>query len=220
MLTVIYLIFNAGYTAGPGQGGDLCGEAIFLARLLNDLRPGEAEAEGCLALMLITHARRDARTDAAGETVPPEAQDRILWQGDEMAEGFALVQRALERGQPGAYQIKAAIAACHLGPQGPDWPQIAALYESLLRFEPTPVVRLNAAVARAEAGALGPALAEMAALEAALVGYQPFHAAMAELQARAGDRAAALGAYARAIALAASPADAAFLARRRNQLLS
>lgn len=227
VLTVIYLIFNAGYTAGPQAERDLCGEAIFLARLLNDLRPGEAECEGCLALMLITHARRHARINAAGETVPPEAQDRRLWNSAEVTEGFALIARALAREQPGPHQIKAAIAACHLGPQlaipapqGPDWPQIATLYDSLLRFEPTPVVRLNAAVARAEAGALGPALGELAALEPDLAGYQPFHAAMAELQARAGDRDAALAAYARAIDLAASPADAAFLARRRNLLLS
>lgn len=230
VLTVIYLIFNAGYTAGPGQGDDLCGEAIFLARLLIELRPEEAECEGCLAQMLLTHARRHARTNGAGETVPPEAQDCRLWQSAEMAEGFALIQRALARGRLGPHQIKAAIAACHLGPQliraagappqGPDWPQIALLYQRLLHFEPTPVVRLNAAVAQAEAGGLGPALAEMAALGGALAGYQPFHAAFAELQARAGQRDAALGAYARAIELAASPADAAFLARRRNQLLS
>ena len=218
VLSVIYLIFNAGYTAGPAEPRDLCAEAIFLARLITDLRPAEPEVEGCLALMLITHARRGARTDGAGASVPPGQQDRALWDAPAIAEGLALIDRAMTRRAPGPYQIKAAIAACHVQGAAPDWPQIALLYTSLTRIEPTPVVQLNRAVALAETGDLAAALGLMSSLAASLHGYQPFHAARAEYFSRAGQRAEALAEYDRAIALAASPADAAFLAARRAAL--
>ena len=217
VLTVVYLIFNAGYTVGPSLDRDLCDEAIHLARMLTALIPGEAEVDGCLALLLVTHARRKARL-RDGETVPLADQDRSLWDAAMLDQGLAQLDAALTRGKPGPFQIKAAIAACQ-SQSPPDWPQIAALYASLHRHEPTPVVRLNHAVAVAEAGNLPAALAALQDLAGPLADYQPFHAAQAEYLARAGQTAAALAAYARAIADAASPADAGFLARRRDRLL-
>ena len=219
VLAVVYLIFNAGYTAGPTEPRDLCAEAIFLARLINDLRPGEAEVQGCLALMLITHARHAARS-RAGATVALTDQNRALWDHAAIAEGLDLIEAAMTRRTPGPYQIKAAIAACHVQGAAPDWRQIALLYDSLLRLEPTPVVQLNRAVALAETGALQPALALLSGLAAVLDGYQPFHAARAEYLTRAGDLIAARAAYDCAIALAATPADAVFLTRRRDALPS
>ncbi len=218
VLAVVYLIFNAGYTAGPSEPRDLCAEAIFLARLIADLRPGEPEVEGVLALMLITHARRAARVDGAGATVALADQNRARWDHAAISEGLRLIDTALVRRAPGPYQIKAAIAACHVAADGPDWPQIALLYESLYRIEPTPVVQLNRAVALAEAGALDTALAILTQLATALDGYQPFHAACAEYLSRSNDFTAALTHYDRAIVLAESAADTAFLARKRADL--
>ncbi|MCU0832505.1 MAG: RNA polymerase [Rhizobiaceae bacterium] len=218
VLCVIYLIFNAGYTAGPTHGRDLADEAIWLARILNRLRPGDPEIEGCLALMLLTDARRAARLSEAGATVALAEQDRTRWNRGMIGEGVALVETALARGRPGPYQIKAAIAACHCEGDHSDWLQIAALYGVLATYEPTPIVRLNAAVARAEAGALAAAIAELDALEDDLDAYQPFHAARAELARRAGNMDAARHAYRRAVELAPSPADAAFLEGRLDTL--
>jgi RNA polymerase sigma factor (sigma-70 family) len=220
VLAVIYLIFNAGYTAEADQAQDLTAEAIWLARMLNQLRPGDPEIEGCLALIVLTQARRAARIGPDGITIALAEQDRTLWDRPAITEGIGLVEQALARGAPGPYQIKAAIAACHCEGETSDWPQIAALYGALLAFEPTPVVRLNRAVALAEAGEVAPALAELAEIAGELADYQPFHAAMADLLARQGEIAAARDAYGRAIALAASPADAAFLAGRLNALAS
>jgi RNA polymerase sigma factor (sigma-70 family) len=218
VLTVIYLIFNAGYTVGPGTGRDLCEEAIFLARMLDDLQPAEAEVQGCLALLLLTHARRAARL-VKGEAVALAEQDRSLWDSVMLEEGTDLLDTAMARAAPGPFQIKAAIAACQ-NRTPPDWPQITALYAGLFLHEPTPVVRLNHAVALAEAGDLAAAQRFLADLEGDLDDYQPYHAALAEYHGRSGQTAAALAAYARAIALAASPADASFLVRRRDRLLS
>jgi RNA polymerase sigma factor (sigma-70 family) len=218
VLSVVYLIFNAGYSAGPVAGLDLAQEAIFLARLLTRLRPGDAEIEGCLALMFITHARRDARTDAAGASISLGVQDRSLWKRDEIAEGLKVIDTAILRRQPGPFQIKAAIAACHSQGETSDWPQILALYRGLLRYEPTPIVRLNMAVAAAETGELKSALAELAKLEEELIDYQPFHAARAEFLARDGQKEAARTAYSEAIRLSQSAADVAFLEAKRRQV--
>ncbi len=221
VLAVIYLIFNAGYTAGPRLGSDLAQEALYLCALLDQLRPGEAEVEGCLAALMINHARRDARIDASGQTtVPLGQQHRGLWKHGEIAAGVAILERALGRHTPGPHQIKAAIAACHCEGEHSDWAQIALLYDRLLHFEPTPVVRLNRAVAHAEAGALDTALAELAQLEPGLPDYQPFFAAKAELMARKGLNALALTSYQRALALTPSAADRAFLEARMNGLLA
>jgi predicted RNA polymerase sigma factor len=213
VLTVIYLIFNAGYTAGPDVGHDLAAEAIYLARMVNTLRPGDAEVEGGLALLLLTHARRGART-VDGATVPPEAQDRGLWDDAAHAEGLALIDVAMAHRTPGPYQIKAAIAACHMQTP-PDWPQIAALYGGLARYEQSPIVALNHAVAVAEAGSVARAYALTELLAADLADYQPFHAAQADLLARLQRRRESLAAYDRAIRLSASEADIRFLHVRR-----
>ena len=219
VLSVIYLIFNQGYSAHPGASGPeegLCDEALFLARLLDRLCPNEAETEGLLALMLLAHARRRARLDAQGASLPIASQDRSLWHNTAIAEGLAVLDRAIGRATPGPFQIKAAIGALHVAEAGPDWRQIALLYDSLLRMEPTPVVRLNRAVALAESGSPDAALREMDALATELASYQPFHAALAELSSRAGQIGRALAAYDRAIGLAVNKGDAAFLRDRRR----
>lgn len=215
VLTVIYLIFTAGYTAGPEAGLELCGEAIHLVRMLDALRPGEAETEGALALLLLTEARRPARVGPDGATVPPSDQDRTLWLPDLIDEGLGLLDRAMARRAPGPFQIKAAIAALNAAPLPTDWPQIAALYTRLLDWEPTPVVRLNRAVALAQSGALATAAEVIDVLAAELDGYQPFHAARADLRLRQGRPAESIADFDRAIALAPHPADALFLRRRR-----
>lgn len=216
VLTVVYLIFNAGYTLGPAQDRDLCAEAIFLARMLHVMQPGLAEVEGALALLLLTHARRDARL-VQGQSVALADQDRALWDGPMLAEGLALLEAAMARRAPGPFQIKAAIAACQTQ-SPPDWPQIAALYAGLFQHEPTPIIQLNHAVALAEAGHLPQALVILEMLAGPLEDYQPYHAACGEYFARAGQTKAARAAYARAIEAAASPADAAFLTLRRARL--
>lgn len=218
VLTVVYLIFTAGYAQGPTAGVDLCTEAIFLARLIVRLAPDEPEVEAALALLLLTHSRAAARTGPDGLTLPPARQDRRLWSRAERDEGLALLDRAIARRAPGPFQLKAAIAALHSAEGAPDWPQIAALYARLLEFEPTPVVALNHAVALAEAGHAAQALAQVRALEDALSDYQPYYAVLADHLARLGDIGPARAAYDRAIALATSPADRAFLAARRQAL--
>lgn len=218
VLAVVYLIFNAGYTGGPVAGRDLCEEAIYLGRMLNSLRPDDAEVEGCLALLLLTHARSAARLDGQGATIALTAQDRQRWDGGMHTEGLALLDIAMARRAAGPYQIKAAIAACHMTGAGPDWAQIAALYARLMFFEPTAVVALNHAVALAETGDVEGALGHLRSLETALAEYQPYHAALADLLARLDKPQEARGAYDRAITLAASAADAAFLAARRAAL--
>lgn len=214
VLTVIYLVFTAGYAAGPAAGRDLCDEAVFLARMLRALRPGDAEIDACLALLLLTQARRAARTAPDGATVPPQLQDRTLWDAALIAEAQALLAPPAPEAP---FRLKAGIAACHLA-QPPDWARMAALQARLLAFEDTPVTRLSHAVALGEAEGAEAALAALAPLAADLRAYQPFHAAAAEFLARAGEIAAARAAYAQAIALAASPADAAFLRARASVL--
>jgi RNA polymerase sigma-70 factor (ECF subfamily) len=221
VLTVIYLIFNEGYSASTGDAPlrlALCDEAIYLARLVDRLRPDEPETEGLLALMLLTHARRGARLDGQGAIVPLGDQDRRLWDGALVAEGTAVLDRAIARRAPGPFQIKAAIAALHVTGQAgvTDWPQIALLYDSLLRMEPSPVVALNRAVALAEAGHPDAALRAVEALSPQLADYQPFHAARADLLARLGRCDDSIKAYDRAIALSPTSADAAFLGKRRT----
>ncbi len=218
VLTVVYLIFTTGHALGPRSERDLCAEAVFLARLLNELRPGDAEIEGTLALLLLTHARSPARLSATGETIPLADHDRSLWDTAMMAEGHRFLDRAIARRSAGPFQIKAAISACHALPDGSDWPQIAALYAALHQYEPTPVIRLNHAVAMAEGQRPDVGLRLMVPLADELQDYQPFHAAMAEYMGRAGRHDESRAAYDRAIALALSPADVAFLIKRRAML--
>lgn len=186
VLTTVYLIFTTGYTASPDEPRDLCAEAIFLCRLLLALRPGQAEIEGALALMLLTDARRAARVGADGATVPPGEQDRALWNGQCLDEGRTLLHTALLRKRSGPFQIKAAISACQMADPEPDWPQILQLYTLLLTLEPTAVVRLNHAVALAENGLVKAAQAAIEGLRPELDGFQPLHAAAAVIHARAG----------------------------------
>jgi predicted RNA polymerase sigma factor len=217
VLRVIYLIFNAGYTAGPRVGHDLAAEAIYLAGLVNDLHPGDPETEGALALLGLTHARRAARIGADGATVPPHAQDRALWDQAGIDAALPLIKVAMGRGRVGPFQVQAAIAACQMQAP-PDWPQIVALYDVLIRLEPTPVVALNRAVALSEVGTPAVAWAQITALAAVLDDYQPFHAAVAAVAAKLGRVADSQAAYARAIAMASSPADAAYLAAQSARL--
>ena len=218
VLTTVYLIFTTGYTAAPGEPRDLCGEALFLARLLQALSPEQPEIEGALALMLLTEARRAARIDAQGATVPPAEQDRQRWNREQEAEGRQLLEAALRRKRAGPFQIKAAISACQMAEPAPDWPQILQLYTVLLTLEPTPVVRVNHAVALAETGHLAAALVTLDGLRDTLADFQPFHAAHAAVLAQAGQVEAARSAYAMAIALAANESDRRFLAGRLERL--
>jgi len=213
VLATVYLIFTTGYVAGPDEPRDLCLEAEYLMRLIDRLRPADPEIEGALAMMLLTAARRSARIGPDGASVPPGEQDRRLWDAARIAEGRALLARAVERRRPGPFQIKAAIADCQMADPGPDWPQIAALYGALLGHEPTPVVRLNAAVALAEAGDPARGMAIVEELAADLSAYQPWHAARAAILAALGAKTGAARAYREAIALA-TPAEALFLAKR------
>jgi RNA polymerase sigma-70 factor (ECF subfamily) len=220
VLTVIYLIFTRGYSLGPSSRRDLCDEAIFLARLLIALREGDAEIEGCLALLLLTHARAEARVGADGATVPLREQDHRRWSAPLLAEGLAMLHRALARRSPGAFQLKAAIAALHSAEGSTDWPQIAALYVKLHELEPSPIVRLSHAVATAEARGAESGLALIDALATELDEYQPFHAARAEYLGRLGRAAESLAAFQRAIDLASSSADRLYLERRRDALVA
>ncbi len=219
VLTTIYLIFTTGYVAGPDEPRDLCLEAEYLMRLIDRLRPDDPEIEGALAMMLLTAARRVARIGPDGASLPPVEQDRALWDAARLTEGRAILARAVERRRPGPFQIKAAIADCQMADPAPapDWPQIAALYGALIRFEPTPVVQLNAAVAIAEAGDPARGLAMVETLTD-LADYQPFHAARAALLAMTGDVQGARAAYQHAIATAQTPADALFLTQRVENL--
>ena len=218
VLAVIYLIFNAGYSSGPAEGAELVNEALYLAQMLDRLRPDEVEIEGCVAQMLITNGRRAARVDVNGVTVALSKQDRSLWNKVEIDQGIALIDKAMTRRSPGPYQIKAAIAACHNIDVGSDWKQIAALYSSLLHYEPSSVVRLNYAVAIAEAGELDRGLALLRVLHDDLAQYQPYHAAIAELLGRKGFKEEAKAAYLKAIGLARSKADISFLNDRHDKL--
>lgn len=226
VLNVVYLIFNEGYTASSGEAQirtDLCEEAIFLARLLTELRPAEAESWGLLSLLLTTHARRRARADQAGQIVPIATQDRGSWDGDLIDEGLKALDRALVLLRPGPLQIKAAISALHVQARdhtSTDWRQMLLLYSTLLAYEPTDVVRLNRAVVLAETGALSEALAETERLGAALCDYQPYHAARADLLRRAGDLEGADSAYRRAIELSGTEDQRQFLEERLRAMMS
>jgi RNA polymerase sigma-70 factor (ECF subfamily) len=198
----------------------LSAEAIGLGRVLVELMPDEPEAVGLLALMLLTDARRAARSAPDGTLVRLADQDRALWDGDLIREGHALVRACLRRNQPGPYQIQAAIAAVHADAPvaaATDWAQIVALYDQLLAVRPNPVVGLNRAIAVGELRGAGAGLAALDDLDAArLAEYQPYHAARADLLARAGRVDEAVGAYDRAIALTTNPAERDFLTRRRQ----
>ena len=224
VLAVVYLIFNEGHTATSGDDlvrADLTGEAVRLGRLLAQLMPDEPEVWGLLALMLLTEARRPARTDADGNLVLLADQDRRRWDRGLIAEGQALVRGCLRRNRPGPYQIQAAINAVHSDAptaSATDWRQILALYDQLMAIAPTPVVALNRAVAMAETQDPQAALDLVDTLD--LAGYHVYHAVRAALLTRLGRTAEAVDAYDRAAALTANPVEEAYLCRARDALRS
>jgi RNA polymerase sigma-70 factor (ECF subfamily) len=218
---VIYLVFNEGYEATEGEllRADLCAEAIRLARLLDHLIPGSPETAGLLALLLLQHARRDARTDPAGELVVLEDQDRARWDHTMIDEGLALLADGV--GDPGPYAIQARIAACHAAaprPEDTDWPRIASLYAQLAEARPSPVIDLNRAVAVAMADGPDAGLRALEPLAEALDRYHLFHAARADLLRRAGRDAEAALAYDRALGRVGNDAERRYLERRRAAL--
>ena len=222
VLAVVYLVFNAGYTAVDGQElvrTDLCDEAVRLARLLVELMPDEPEALGLLALLLLTESRRATRTAADGSLVLLRDQDRSHWDHDLIAEGRALVRTSLRRHRPGPYQLQAAINAVHSAAPttaDTDWAQVLALYDQLLALAPTPVVALNRAVALGEVE--GPAAALAAVDRIDLPDYHLLHATRADLLRRLGRTSEAVAAYDAALAGTGNGAERRFLLARRREL--
>lgn len=221
---MIYLVFNEGYSAGPADQDDraaLADEAIRLIRLLLRLYPSEPEIMGLTALLLLQHARVAARYDAAGETVLLEDQDRGLWNRPMIAEGLALVDKAMRHRRPGPYQIQAAIAALHARaatPADTDWAHIAALYGALERMQPSPVITLNRAVAVSKVQGPQAALALVEPLGARLSAYFHFHGLRGHLLSQLGRADEARAAFGEAIALANTPAEAAHIRARLDAL--
>jgi RNA polymerase sigma-70 factor, ECF subfamily len=226
VLHVVYLVFNEGYSASSGESvtrGDLSAEAIRLGRLLVELLP-EPEAQGLLALMLLHESRHAARTSPTGEMILLDDQDRSVWNREQIAEGAALVERAIASRRIGPYTLQAAISAVHA--QAPtavatDWSQIVGLYDVLVRAEPSPVVELNRAVAVAmrDGPAAGLALIDAILSRGELADYHLAHSARGELCRRLGKTADARAAYERALALARQGPQRRFLERRLGELL-
>jgi len=221
---MIYLVFNEGYsTSGADNGArvPLCDEAIRLARLLLGLFPVEPEIMGLAALLLLQHARAPARLDAQGNAVLLEGQDRRRWNAKMIAEGLALVDKAVRHRRPGPYQVQAAIAAMHARaarPEDTDWAAIEQLYGTLERMQPSPIVTLNHAVAVAKIKGAGAALAMIEPLASKLSGYFYFHGARGAFLFDLGRTREARVAFDRAIALARTPAEAAHIRQRLDQL--
>lgn len=225
VLRVVYLVFNEGYSAASGPDAvraDLCAEAIHLGRLLVDLLP-DPEAQGLLALMLLHEARRETRTTADGELVRLEDQDRSRWNRDRIAEGAALVERALRSRRFGPYTLQAAIAAVHAEAptaEATDWAQITGLYDVLVRVEANPVVELNRAVAVAmrDGPARGLALVDELLGRGELVDYHLAHATRAELCRRLRRLPEAIASYRRALELVQQEPERRFLVKRLGEL--
>ncbi|WP_220183364.1 RNA polymerase sigma factor [Sphaerisporangium album] len=226
VLHVLYLIFNEGYasTSGPSlHRGELSAEAIRLARLVHGVLPGDGEVAGLLALMLLTDARRPARTGPDGALIPMAEQDRSLWDARHIAEGVALVTKALSQGVPGPYQLQAAIAAVHdeaPSAEATDWPQITALYELLMRISDNPLVRLNhaVAVAMAHGAPAGLDLLGRLAADGRVAEDHRLYAVRAHLLEMSGDHPAARDAYREAAARTTSLPQQRYLHSRANRL--
>jgi predicted RNA polymerase sigma factor len=228
VLHVLYLMFNEGYTSTSGpelHRTDLSNEAIRLTRALHALLPDDGEVAGLLALMLLTDARRAARTGPNGELIPLDEQDRTLWDQGLIAEGVALVSAALQKGRVGAYQLQAAIAAVHdeaARAEDTDWPQILALYGLLERMSDNPMVALNRAIAAAmvQGPAVGLELLDALAGDARLRGHYRLDAVRAHLLERAGDPARAIPHYLAAAERTASIPERNFLLAKAARLAS
>jgi RNA polymerase sigma-70 factor, ECF subfamily len=229
VLAVLFLVFNEGYLATcPGADPvrqDLTAEAIRLTRLIRALLPADGEVAGLLALMLLIEARRTARVSASGELVPLGEQDRGAWDAALIAEGHRLVRERLAAAAagvaPGRYQILAAINAVHTSARDArdtDWSQVVALYDQLVRLDPSPIIALNRAIAVAELDGPEVALAAVDRLEPRLAGYHAYHATRADLLRRLGRSQKSRTAYDKAIELAGNTAETAYLTRRRDQL--
>ena len=225
VLAVIYLVFNEGYAATRGENRsriDLCEEAIRLARLMLVLRPGEAESEGLLALLLLIHARAAGRSTADGQFISLEDQDRSLWDRTMIAEGTTLLTRALARKRPGIYQTQAAINALHdeaAHHDATDWHEIVLLYNHLHGMTGNLVYLLNGAVALSWHSGVRDGLGALSLIAAGLEAYQPFHAAKADMLRRDGQVDAARRSYETAIGLSQNAGERLFLERRRESLL-
>jgi RNA polymerase sigma-70 factor (ECF subfamily) len=226
VLLVVYLIFNEGYLASSGDAlirRELCAEAIRLGRVLCNLLPNQAEAQALLGLMLLHDSRRDARVSADGELILLEEQDRSLWHREQIQEGTQLVESALRRGAAGVYALQASIAALHANAKtakDTDWPQIAGLYDVLLRTHASPVVEVNRAVAVAMARSLEEGLALLDALEKQqeLEDFHLLPAARADLLRRLGKVTEAAEAYRRALSLTTNDIERRFLRRRLAEI--
>jgi RNA polymerase sigma-70 factor (ECF subfamily) len=224
LLAVIYLIFNEGYVATSGDTlsrHELCGEAIRLCRILVSLLPQSAEARGLLALMLLHDSRRETRLNEAGELVLLDEQDRSRWDQAKIREGISILDEALTLYSPGPYQVQAAISALHA--QAPmaeatDWRQIAALYDTLARMNPSVVVEVNRAVAVALAWGINVGLEMLLRLETQADGFYPYHAARADLLRRMNQYEAAADAYKRAVDLCGNSTERAYLQRRLDEM--
>ncbi len=221
VLAVLFLVFNEGYLA-TGEGdpvrAELTGESIRLTRILHGLLPEEPEVTGLLALQLLIEARREARV-RGGQLVSLDEQDRTAWDRDLVAEGHRLVRECLGTNRPGRYQVLAAINAVHTDARSArdtDWEQVVALYDLLVRFDPSPVVALNRAVAVGELD--GPLVALALVERLPLSGYHAWHAARADLLRRLGRSAEAAEEYEAAIAATANTAERAYLSRKRAEL--
>jgi RNA polymerase sigma-70 factor (ECF subfamily) len=223
VLSVIYLIFNAGYTGANAGKWGLSDEAIRLARIIRKLMPDDTEVAGLLALMLLHDARRVARKSENGDMIPLEKQNRNRWDRAKITEGDAILQDVLPKGRIGPYQLQAAISALHTQAadwNSTDWPQIAALYALLYRIQPTPVVRINHAMAVSYAASIEAALEMLESVgnDPQMMRYQPFLTAKADLLHRAG-HADAVVFYDAAISVTEHPAERTFLQSKRDCIL-
>jgi len=230
VLQAIYLIYNEGYAATEGTTQMrvyLSEEALFLARLMVDLAPDKEEPTGLLALILFSHARRNARdggSKAESQTfIPLAEQDRSLWDQTRIAEARDLLSKALKRGRLGPYQLQAAIHGVHCDAPDfdqTDWPQISALYGLLLQVAPSPVVELNHLVALSYVIGPDKTAPKLRALAPRMDGYQPYYAALADIEARQGQRDKAIAAYQTAIKLSLVESEVSYLQRKCAALIS